>query len=165
MWNGISAEPKTWWGGRTGRTLDHTVNCHPLFAELPPAEQDRLALENTVAARVLAAVGGTVLGEPLSGVEGCPLRTAADALALLADLYHLAVNGDGVAAVVRGHAAEFGHVQIADPPGRGEPGTGALPLERPVADGRARGYRGLVSLEYLQTVPTRESFGWLDSRE
>ncbi|MFV2194714.1 hydroxypyruvate isomerase family protein [Nocardiopsis sp. LOL_012] len=164
---------------RTGTTAFNALYGLRL-AGVDPAEQDRLALENTVAAaRVLAAVGGTVLVEPLSGVEGYPLRTAAEALAfvarareagadnvaLLADLYHLAVNGDDVAAVVRDHAAEFGHVQIADAPGRGEPGTGALPLERLVTDARAHGYRGLVSLEYLPTVPTRESFGWLDSWE
>ena len=141
-----------------------------------PAEQDRLAFENTVAAaHAVAKVGGTVLVEPLSGVDDYPLRSAADGLvfvdrvaaegadnvALLADLYHLTVNGDEVNRLVRDHAAEFGHIQIADVPGRGEPGTGTLPVEQLLTDAQAGGYRGLVGLEYSPTVPSAESFAWL----
>ncbi|WP_067974939.1 hydroxypyruvate isomerase family protein [Nocardiopsis trehalosi] len=137
-----------------------------------PAEQDRTALENTVAAaRAVAAVDGTVLIEPISGADDYPLTTAADGLrfvaaahaagapnvALLADLYHLAVNGEDVAAVVRDHAADFGHVQIADAPGRGEPGTGELPIDDLLTAAQAGGYTGLVGLEYNPTVPSAES--------
>ncbi|MFJ9552947.1 hydroxypyruvate isomerase family protein [Nocardiopsis sp. NPDC101807] len=141
-----------------------------------PAEQDRVALENTLAAaRAVARVGGTVLVEPISGSADYPLTTAAEGLgfvarareagapnvALLADLYHLVVNRDDVFAVVRDHAAEFGHVQIADSPGRGEPGSGRLPFDdllRALGDG---GYTGLVGLEYKPTVPSAKSFDWL----
>lgn len=141
-----------------------------------PAEQDRIALENTLAAAEgVAEVGGTVLIEPLSGAETYPLKTAAEGLAfvarakdagadnvaLLADFFHLAVNGDDVAAVVREHAAAFGHVQIADAPGRGEPGTGELPIGELLTASQAGGYRGPVGLEYKPTVPSAESFGWL----
>ena len=113
--------------------------------------------------------------EPLSGIEGYPIKTARDGLdfvaeardagadnvALLADLYHLAVNGDDVAAVVRDHAAEFGHIQIADAPGRGEPGTGELPVDDLLDAAGRGGYRGLVSPEYEPAVPTGQSFGFL----
>src|SRR5690625_548792 len=141
-----------------------------------PAAQDAAALENTVAAaKAVEAVGGTVLIEPISGSADYPLITAADGLrfvaaareagaanvALLADFFHLAVNGDDVAAVVRDHAAEFGHIQIADVPGRGEPGSGELPLELLLLDSQTHGYNGLVGLEYKPTVPSAESFGWL----
>lgn len=141
-----------------------------------PAEQDRVALESIVAAaEAVAAVDGTVLIEPVSGSEAYPIKTAADGLevvgraraagaantALLADFFHLAVNGDDVAAAVRDHAAEFGHVQIADAPGRGEPGTGDLPVLDLLAAAQAGGYDGYVGLEYKPTVPTAESFGWI----
>ncbi|OOC53013.1 MULTISPECIES: hydroxypyruvate isomerase family protein [Nocardiopsis] len=142
-----------------------------------PAEQDRTALENTLAAAAaVAGVGGTVLIEPISGAESYPLTTAADGLAfvarareagagnvaLLADLYHLVVNGDDVGAVVRDHAAEFGHIQIADSPGRGEPGSGRLPIDELLASAQDTGYDGLVGLEYKPTVPSEKSFGWRD---
>ncbi|RNL86139.1 hydroxypyruvate isomerase family protein [Halostreptopolyspora alba] len=141
-----------------------------------PAEQDRVAMESILAAaKAVEAVDGTVLIEPISSADDYPLKTAADGLrvvadaraagaanvALLADLFHLAVNGDDVTAVVRDHAAEFGHVQIADVPGRGEPGSGALPIDRLLTAAQNGGYDGHVGLEYKPTVPSAESFGWL----
>ncbi|RHW26061.1 hydroxypyruvate isomerase [Nocardioides immobilis] len=141
------------------------------------AEQDELAAENLAyAARAVARIDGTVLLEPVSGADRYPLLTAGDALAvidrvreesgaenlgLLADLYHLAVNGDDVDKVITDHAARVAHVQIADAPGRNEPGTGELPLERQLADLEAGGYRGWVGLEYKPSGTTLDSFGWL----
>ncbi|MBB4930330.1 hydroxypyruvate isomerase [Lipingzhangella halophila] len=141
-----------------------------------PAEQDRVAMESILAAaKAVEAVDGTVLIEPISGADDYPLKTAADGLravgdaraagagnvALLADLFHLAVNGDDVTAVVRDHAAEFGHIQIADVPGRGEPGSGTLPLDRLLTAAQNGGYSGYVGLEYKPTVQSGDSFGWL----
>jgi hydroxypyruvate isomerase len=85
----------------------------------------------------------------------------ADNLGLLADLYHLAVNGDDVDKVIAGHAGQIAHVQIADDPGRHEPGTGKLPLDRQLADLQARGYAGWVGLEYKPSGASADSFGWL----
>ncbi|WP_433803297.1 TIM barrel protein [Actinomycetospora sp. CA-084318] len=104
-----------------------------------------------------AAQGSTLLIEPLSAVDDYPVRTTVDAFALvsrlgagsgvLADLYHLAVNGEDVDAAIAARGAEFTHVQIADAPGRGEPGTGSLPLARWLRALRAVGYAGWVALE------------------
>lgn len=139
-----------------------------------PAAQDELALENLVAAaQGVAEVGGTVLIEPVSGTEVYPLKTAAQALevvntvkaqgaaniALLADFYHLAVNGDDVPAVIEAHAKDFGHIQIADAPGRGAPGTGNLPLQQWISRSMELGYTGKVALEYKQDAAT--AFNWL----
>ena len=107
--------------------------------EHTPEEQDELALKNLLVATAgVASIGGTCSSSRSSGTPAYPLKTAADALsvvdkvkeagsdniALLADFYHLSVNGDDVADVIEKHADEFGHVQIADAPGRGAPGTG-----------------------------------------
>jgi hydroxypyruvate isomerase len=78
---------------------------------------------------------------------------------LLADFYHLAVNGDDVAAVIAEHAADFGHIQIADAPGRGEPGTGDLPIQRWIEQSQLLGYTGPVGLEYKTTAA--DPFAWL----
>jgi hydroxypyruvate isomerase len=135
--------------------------------------QDELGAENlALAARAAARIGGTVLVEPVSGADRYPLLTAADAVAaidfagepnigLLADLYHLAVNGDDVDAVIAQHADRVAHVQIADAPGRNEPGTGDLPLEQQLAALEAAGYTGWVGLEYKPATTSAESFGWL----
>lgn len=142
-----------------------------------PAAQDELALANLLyAARAAAAIGGQILIEPVSGAERYPLLTAADAMAvvhcvnaasglgncaLLADLYHLAVNGDDLDAVIAAHAASIGHVQIADAPGRGEPGSGTLVIEPRLGRLAAAGYDGWVGLEYKPTGESPASFTWL----
>ncbi|MEV1116649.1 TIM barrel protein [Actinosynnema sp. NPDC049800] len=128
------------------------------------------ALDNLAyAADVAAEIGAVVLLEPLSGAPEYPLLTAADALevvdqvgrdnvALLADLYHLAVNGDDLDAVVSDHVDRIGHVQIADAPGRGEPGTGQLDVFGYLAKLEANGYQGYVGLEYHARTG---GFDWL----
>ncbi|QVQ51812.1 TIM barrel protein [Spiractinospora alimapuensis] len=138
-------------------------------------EQDRVALRNILAAAEgVGAIDGTVLIEAVSGAADYPLKTAKDALAVvasahaagapnvafLADFFHLAMNGDDLNAVVRQHAGEFGHVQIADVPGRGEPGTGKLPLDALLSDTRSGGYDGFVGLEYSPTTPSSPNFDW-----
>ncbi|WP_129658873.1 hydroxypyruvate isomerase family protein [Rothia uropygialis] len=136
-----------------------------------PAAQDRLGVENLrQAADAVAQIDGVVLLEPVSGTEAYPLKTAADALSiiekvgrdnvrLLADFYHLAANGDDVAKVIEEHAADFGHIQIADHPGRNEPGTGELPLERWIERSAELGYDGVVGLEYKASH--NDPFAWL----
>jgi hydroxypyruvate isomerase len=53
-------------------------------------------------------------------------------------------------------------VQIADAPGRGEPGTGSIDLERYLAAIEATGYQGWIGLEYKPTTPpTEASLSWL----
>ena len=142
-----------------------------------PAAQDDLAVENlAIAAEAAAGIGGTVLVEPVSGAPRYPLLSAADAVGvisrveaergatnvgLLADLYHLAVNGDDVDKVIETYADRVAHVQIADAPGRGEPGTGTLPLDRWLQSLQGAGYLGWVGLEYKPSAGTLHSFGWL----
>ncbi|OJF77853.1 hydroxypyruvate isomerase family protein [Nocardia seriolae] len=140
-------------------------------------QQDELGVENLSAAAVAAArIGATILVEPVSGAPRYPLLTAADCLGvidkvqahsgvsnigLLADLYHLAVNGDDVDKVIAEHTARIAHVQIADNPGRNEPGTGALPIDEQLTALEVNGYRGWAALEYKPSGATLDSFGWL----
>jgi hydroxypyruvate isomerase len=137
-------------------------------------KQDAIGAENlAAAAQGVARIGGTVLLEPVSGAARYPLLTAEDALnviarvkaesdvrniKLLADFYHLAVNGDDVESVIENHAKDFGHIQIADNPGRGAPGTGELPLGEWIARSRELGYDGYIGLEYKE--PAETAFSW-----
>ena len=50
--------------------------------------------------------------------------------------------------MIADHADRIAHVQIADAPGRNEPGTGDLPLDAQLAALEAAGYGGWVGLEY-----------------
>jgi hydroxypyruvate isomerase len=145
--------------------------------EATAAEQDTLAVENLAfAADAVAGFGATVLVEAVSGPKPYPLRTAADVAAVLArvratgtrnvaflcDLYHLAANGDDIATAVELHFADIAHVQIADLPGRGEPGSGSLDLAGPLSTLADKGYDGWVAAEYRPTsTDTAAGLGWL----
>ncbi|MFE5580943.1 TIM barrel protein [Kitasatospora sp. NPDC056531] len=145
-----------------------------------PAEQDALALENLViAARAAHEIGAILLVEALNKAESpdYPLVSAAAAVEVvdrvnaatglgnakfLCDLYHLAKNGEDLAAVIDTYADRIGHVQIADNPGRNEPGTGELDFEDLFARLSAAGYSGSIGLEYRpSTGVSADSFGWL----
>ena len=142
-----------------------------------PEEQDRLGAENlALAARAAARIGGTVLVEPVSGAPRYPLRTADDALTvidrvcreggldnmrLLLDVYHLAVNGDDVDAAIARAAGRIGHVQIADAPGRHQPGTGQLDIDHYLEHVVQSGYDGWIGLEYTPSGASADSFDWL----
>jgi hydroxypyruvate isomerase len=145
-----------------------------------PAAQDALALENLVlAARVAHQAGATLLIEALNKPESprYPLVDADAAVAVvdrvneasglgnarfLLDLYHLSMNGEDLPAVIARYAARTGHVQIADNPGRGAPGTGALPLASLLAALRKEGYEGWTGLEYKPSPGgSAGSFAWL----
>ena len=60
--------------------------------------------------------------------------------------------------MVARYADRVAHVQIADAPGRHEPGTGDIDLDGHLSRLEQAGYRGWVGLEY---VATRPGFDWL----
>ncbi|RII08089.1 Hydroxypyruvate isomerase [Streptomyces sp. YIM 130001] len=148
-----------------------------------PAEQDKLALENLqLAAREADRIGAILLIEALNAPESpkCPIVSAPKAIEIvdavnaatglgnakfLMDLYHLSMNGEtveGLEQIIDTYAAKTGHVQIADNPGRGAPGTGDLPLESLLDRLSKAGYEGYVGLEYKPgDKPSTEAFGWL----
>jgi len=80
---------------------------------------------------------------------------------ILFDIYHLASNGDDIDRAIAAYAGQVAHVQIADAPGRGEPGTGKLDLDGYLSRLEQAGYAGWVGLEYKPTVPTVDSLAWL----
>ena len=138
-----------------------------------PERQDELAVEHlALAAAAAGEVGAVVLLEALSGAERYPLRTSSDVLRvldrldgsgarMLCDVYHLAVNGDDPVAVMAQHAARIGHVQVADAPGRHQPGTGTLDVAACLQAVQDAQYDGWVGLEYVPLGASEESFAWL----
>ena len=128
------------------------------------------------AARALDEIGATLVVEPLNRIDtpGFLIGTSAEALALIAetgarnfklqyDMYHAQrVEGNQIA-TLRAHVAQIGHIQIADSPGRNEPGTGELAYERilPVLD--EVGYDGWIGLEYKPSKPVPQTFDWMDA--
>ena len=93
----------------------------------------------------------TTLGLDLVQAVGSP------ALRLLWDAYHSAVMGEDPAAVLTGRIDLVHHVQVADLPGRNEPGTGTIDWPALVALLGRLGYRGALGMEYRPTLPIAQS--------
>ena len=141
-----------------------------------PGAQDELAAANLATAAAAAVkIGAKVVVEAVSGPKPYPLRRAADAVAVvrrlqearvegigfLCDVYHLAANGDDPVKAIRVCADVIDHVQIADFPGRGEPGSGSLDIGECLSALAANGYSGWIGVEYTPTTTTQDSLGWM----
>ncbi|MGW5684682.1 hydroxypyruvate isomerase family protein [Nonomuraea sp. NPDC003754] len=143
------------------------LGCQALNALYGNNADPDLALENlALAAGKATAIDAVVLVEALNAYESptyplVSVKAATDVIEavgqpnvrFLCDLYHLARMGEDLRAALA-HPLT-GHVQIADAPGRGRPGTGTLPLAE-LLDG----YDGWVGLEYKD--PDLD-FGWIST--
>jgi hydroxypyruvate isomerase len=125
-------------------------------------------------AEFAAGLDATILLEPMSGIADYPITSVADVekvtsalsdharerIGLLADLYHLGRNGEDVDTLLTRPEA-IAHVQIADAPGRHEPGTGSLPIRRWLDALDRNGYDKRVALEYEPSTDAARAFDWL----
>jgi hydroxypyruvate isomerase len=133
------------------------------------------ALKNLRAAADLAEPAGiTLLIEPINTVDmpgyftssvelGVQLVQAADRdnVRLQLDQYHVGMMGGDARQALRAYFSLVEHVQIADVPGRHQPGTGSQPIPEFLADLDALGYSGSVGLEYRPQGSTDEALAWL----
>ena len=153
------------------------VNC---LAGVAPVDADHDRLNGTFvdnlrfAARELKKRGITLMIELLNSRDtpGFFLRTSSQALKIIQeagadnvslqfDVYHTHImEGDVVASMVAS-LPHIAHVQIADDPGRHEPGTGRIDFVA-VFEALARAnYAGWVGCEYIPSTTTEESLEWL----
>jgi hydroxypyruvate isomerase len=78
-------------------------------------------------------------------------------VALLFDLYHAVAEGENLQVELASRVDRIGHVQIADYPGRHEPGTGTIAWPETLRWLGDAGYAGPVGLEYMPSGRTHES--------
>jgi hydroxypyruvate isomerase len=77
------------------------------------------------------------------------------------DVYHMQLMEGNVIRTLRENIGRIGHVQLADPPGRNEPGTGEINFPNVLRALEELDYRGWVSLEYWPTDRASGSLAWL----
>ncbi len=144
-------------------------------SSLSPEEQWACLVDNVrFAASALAAAGLTLLVEPVNTIDlpGFLLSRSADAVRLLDevgaenvrlqfDVYHLQRMEGNIIATLRALLPRIGHIQIADPPARHQPGTGELNFLSILTALDDAGYAGHVGLEYKPLGTTRESLLWI----
>ena len=152
------------------------LNC--LAGKLPAgvsfAEARSTLLENLrYAAKALQAEGKTLLLEPINShdipgflIDGSQLgfdliaECAMPNLLLQYDVYHMTRMGEPVAATLTHHLGQIGHIQIADVPGRGEPGSGTIDFVTLFAQLARQGYGGFIGCEYIPQDGTPAALGW-----
>lgn len=138
-------------------------------------QDDRAARRTARAAERLAADGAIVTIEQLSHIPGYALRTFGDVKAAVhrarsyasdgdiliqVDLFHMFQVGDDVVRCFTEDWRDIGHVQVADAPGRGGPGTGEQPIDDLLGLLLAQGYRRRIALEYSHYEGS-DPFGWM----
>lgn len=80
---------------------------------------------------------------------------------VLYDLYHSVVEGEDPETALQGAMHQVVHVQIADAPGRGEPGSGDIDWPGALALFDRLGYRGLIGIECQPQRPSAEAFAYI----
>jgi len=170
------------WSLATALEAAARLNCgriHALFGnrlpELEPEAQVACAVENLAwAAPQAAQAGVTLLVEWLNPTDFPDffLHSTASALKIVTqvdhpavklqyDVYHAQMTEGNLIHTVTTYFPHIGHVQIADVPGRHEPGTGEINYPAVFATLERLGYRGYVGLEYRPSGETDESLSWL----
>ena len=110
-------------------------------------------------ARNLHACAKTVCAQ----YGGCFPRTAAELtrfigspyLKVLYDVYHMQLNEGSLCDHIRAYADQFGHIHVADAPGRHEPGTGEIHYPAVFAALEQAGYRGIIGYELFPKTDTK----------
>lgn len=140
---------------------------------------DRAAMRATyignlrAAAEAAAKTGVTVLIEPINtrDIPGFFLNHTEEAAAVIAevgapnlriqfDIYHRQIMQGDLTPAIEAHLPMIGHMQIADTPGRNEPGTGEINYPFLFSAIDRLGYAGWIGCEYRPAAGTEEGLGW-----
>jgi hydroxypyruvate isomerase len=165
-------------GAQYARALGtHQVNC---LVGIPPAhttfEQAReVAVANLAfAAQRLGDAGIRLLIEPINTFDmpgffvstskfGLELIDAAGTnnIGLQYDVYHMQVMEGNLARTIESNLNRISHIQVAENPGRHEPGTGEIDYSFLFGFIDQIGYSGWIGCEYRPSKDTLSSLGWL----
>lgn len=169
-------------GVETAIAYAQALGCNRLncLAGVPPVGVSQPSAEQTLirnlryAAALTQQAGIELMIEPLNTQDNSGFLVAtstqalsvidavgSDNLRLQYDVYHAQVMEGNIVTTLRRHLSRMGHIQIADNPGRHQPGTGELnfPFIFSALDEMA--YPGWVGCEYLPRGSSRESLDWL----
>ncbi len=153
------------------------LNC---LAGIPPVgvpvERIRKTLVDNLrfAAAALAKENIKLLVEPLNSqdVKGFYLVRTAEALKLFEevnhpnvwlqyDIYHMQIMEGNLTRTIRDHLPRIAHIQLADNPGRNEPGTGEIHFPNLLKFIDQAGYAGWIGAEYKPAGRTEDGLGWV----
>ena len=122
-------------------------------AELAESSGIRMNLEplNITTDHVGNFLATTRMAAEMTRLIGSPM------LKVLYDAYHMQLNEGSLSDNIRAYGDQFGHVHVADAPGRHEPGTGEIRYPRILQCLEEIGYQGLVGFELIPAVSTAQA--------
>jgi hydroxypyruvate isomerase len=100
--------------------------------------------------------------ESIADVERFVDAIGADKIRIEFDFYHLQRVSGELLNTYRRLLPKTGHIQIADAPGRNEPGTGEIDYRNVLAAVDASGYDGHIGLEYRPKTTTEAALAWIE---
>ena len=155
------------------------LNC---LAGKAPAGVDDATLRSTFVANLRFAAaefkkaGLNLLIEPINrfDIPGFYLNTTAQAISILDevgadnayvqyDIYHAQRMEGELANTMSAQLARIGHIQLADNPGRNEPGTGEINYAFLFKHLDRIGYKGWIGCEYKPATTTEAGLGWIQA--
>jgi hydroxypyruvate isomerase len=169
-------------GVRTAIEYAEALGCRQLhlMAGLKPRGVDDDTVRQTYVANVrfaaeaLARHGLTLLLEAINtrDIPGFYLNTSRQAFDLMHeagasnvrfqyDVYHMQIMEGDLARTIETRFPEIGHIQIADPPLRHEPGTGEINYPFLFEWIDRLGYSGWIGCEYRPKGRTEDGLGWM----
>lgn len=150
------------------------INC--LVGKTPDAAATRSTMLDNIlyAADTLANTNTRLLIEPVNShdVSGFAINTTEEALAVISeldhpnvglqfDVYHSIRMGEDPFSIIKEHGGLIEHIQVADVPGRHQPGTGDIDFRKLFDAIDESGYTRWVSLEYIPEGATEDGFDHL----
>jgi hydroxypyruvate isomerase len=169
-----------------GRAIEYAtaLGCRQLncLAGITPAGVDAAKVHETFVANLRFAAARLheadirLLVEPINtyDIPGFHLNRTAQAIALIEevgssnlwlqhDLYHMQRMEGELANTIAKHLPKIAHMQIADTPGRHEPGSGEINYAWLFRYIDQLGYDGWIGCEYKPAAGTREGLGWIEA--
>lgn len=153
------------------------VNC--LVGKIPGNYTQSQIIDNLVAnirytAEEFAKAGLDLMVEPINhyDIPGFFLNKTDQVMDIIAkvnktnvylqyDMYHAEREEENHDVIIEKYLSRIGHIQIADNPGRNQPGTGVMNYEYLINKLEKLGYQGYIGLEYKPTASTVESLTWV----
>ena len=143
--------------------------------ELPKEKQTALVVERLRKVAPMAAGEGiTVMVEAINpyGMPGYFLNYSAEGFAIVeavgapnvkfqCDIYHLQIMEGSLITTITKNMDKIAHIQVADVPGRHQPGTGEINYPNVLKAIEDAGYQGYMGLEYIPEGPSELSLGWM----
>jgi hydroxypyruvate isomerase len=143
--------------GLAGKTIRKTLVNNLRFASEMLAQENIRLLVESINTRDMPGFYLSSTGQALSLIKEVDHPN----LFYQYDVYHMQVMEGNLTETIKNHLDKIAHIQIADNPGRHEPGTGEINYQNLIRFIDEAGYEGFIGCEYKPLKTTEEGLEWM----